>query len=219
MLGASIISQTLQKGSVGFLENDVKLFCMLLFARCLLWCQSSRVIAGESIERMKFVFKCLYLGRTISPGLSCKLWICWRCDFYFYVRWWDWAESGLMSAVIRLIKSQENMCHCPDFFFQITHTLWWQQTLYHIFYWLALKNREFRWRKYSSSSVFKCKIYIWTKLTSTTKQQRELSWLCKQTIFQFGLHLKDSCRHRANGWTHFIIIFLPQETLGSSKQF
>ena len=25
---------------------------------------------------------------------------------------------GLMSAVIRQIKSQENMCHCPDFFFK-----------------------------------------------------------------------------------------------------
>ena len=47
---ASIISQTQQKGSVGFLENDVKLFCMLLFARCLLWCQGSGVIGGNLLS-------------------------------------------------------------------------------------------------------------------------------------------------------------------------
>ena len=50
MVRASIISQTQQKGSVGFLENDVKLFCMLLFARCLLWCQGSGVIGGNLLS-------------------------------------------------------------------------------------------------------------------------------------------------------------------------
>ena len=56
-------------------------------------------------------------------------------------------------------------------------------------------------------------------LLQQSNKERFFLLLRKQTIFQFGLHLKDSCHRWANGWTHFIIIFLPQETLGSSKQF
>ena len=64
----SIISQTLQnEGSVDFLGNDVKLFCMLLFADVCSAGQSLRPgVTGESIGRMKFVFKCLYGALTIS---------------------------------------------------------------------------------------------------------------------------------------------------------
>ena len=65
IMGATIISQTLQKGCVGF-QNNVKLFCMLLFAPSLVvqaGCQGS---SGESIGHMKIVFKCLYSAlRTI----------------------------------------------------------------------------------------------------------------------------------------------------------
>ena len=119
MLRAAIISQTQQKGSVGFLENDVKLFCMLLFARCLLWCQGSGVIGGNLLSAWNL---CLNVYAAAAQyhwdhHWSRKLGICWSARGVTFIST-DEAESGLMSHVIRVIKSQENMCHCPVYFFK-----------------------------------------------------------------------------------------------------